>query len=327
MTVPSGTFQSFQAVGNREDLEDIIWDVSPLETPFTTQVKKGKAKATYHEWQTDALAAAATNAQVQGDDATVNTAAPTVRLRNYCQILSKTVSVSGTQDAVDKAGRDSEISYQTAKRMKELRRDLEYACVRNQASTAGAAGSGATMASLESWIATNKTSAGQTSGTTIATTQGYSGGTVAAPTDASTTGTVTEAHLKKVISLVWTAGGNPELLMVGPATKQKVSSGFSGIATRFKDVAGTKQAQIVSGVDLYVSDFGTHKLVPNRFMRDQNILALDMEFWSLDRLRTLQSWELAKTGDSEKRQMLMEVTLSSKNELASGKVSDINPAL
>jgi hypothetical protein len=312
MTVPSGTFQSFQAVGNREDLEDIIWDVSPLETPFTTQVKKGKAKATYHEWQTDALAAAATNAQVQGDDATVNTAAPTVRLRNYCQILSKTVSVSGTQDAVDKAGRDSEISYQTAKRMKELRRDLEYACVRNQASTAGAA---------------NKTSAGQTSGTTIATTQGYSGGTVAAPTDASTTGTVTEAHLKKVISQVWTAGGNPELLMVGPATKQKVSSGFSGIATRFKDVAGTKQAQIVSGVDLYVSDFGTHKLVPNRFMRDQNILALDMEYWSLDRLRTLQSWELAKTGDSEKRQMLMEVTLSSKNELASGKVSDINPAL
>lgn len=327
MTVPSGTFQTFQAIGNREDLEDIIWDVSPLETPFTSAVKKGKATATFHEWQTDALAAAAANAQIQGDDATVNTAVPTVRLRNYCQILSKVVSVAGTQEAVDKAGRDSELSYQKAKRMKELRRDLEFAVVRNQNSTAGAAGTAAKLASLESWIATNKTSAGQTSGTSIATTPGYSGGTVAAPTDGSTTGTLTEAMLKNVISLAWTAGGDPAMLMVGPTVKQKISSGFSGIATRFRDVPSGKQAQVISGVDLYISDFGEHKIVPNRFMRDQNILALDMEYWRLDRLRTLQSWPLAKTGDSEKHQMLMEVTLSSLNELASGKVSDINGSL
>jgi len=325
MTVPSGTFQTFQAVGNREDLEDIIYDISPMQTPFQSMIKKGKATATRHEWQTDSLAAAATNAQLQGDDATVNTAVPTVRLSNLCQILSKTISVSGTQEAVDKAGRASEFAYQTDKRMRELKRDLELSLTRNQASTAGAAGTAATMASLESWLSTNETTVGTAS--SLATTPGYASGSVASPTDASATGTVTEAVLKSMISQVWAAGGEPSVLMVGPLTKQKISGGFSGIATRFRDVPSGKQAQITSGVDLYVSDFGDHKIIPNRFMRDRNIFLLDPEYWELARLRPLTSWDLAKTGDSEKKQMLMEVTLVSKNEASSGKIVDINPAL
>lgn len=323
MTVPAGTFQTFQAVGNREDLEDIIYDISPMETPFQSMISKGKATATRHEWQTDALASAATNAQLQGDDATVLTATPTVRLSNLCQILSKTISVSGTQEAVDKAGRDSEFAYQTQKRMKELKRDLELSLTRNQASTSGAAGTAATMASLESWLATNETSVGSGAGTT----PGFASGSVASPTDPTATGTVTEAVLKRMISQVWTAGGDPAVLMVGPLTKQKISGGFSGIATRFRDVPSGKQAQITSGVDLYVSDFGDHKIIPNRFMRDRNIFLLDMDYWELARLRPLQSWPLAKTGDSEKKQMLMEVTLVSKNEAASGKIADIDPSL
>lgn len=324
MTAPSGTFQTFQAIGLREDLEDDIWDVSPTETPFSMLIPKGKADATFHEWQTDALDPAGSNATIQGDDATVNTAVPTVRLRNYTQILDKVISISGTQEVVDKAGRASEMAYQTAKRMKELKRDLEYALVRNQASTAGAAATAATLASVESWIATNKTSVG--SGGTP-TTPGYASGTVAAPTDNSTAGTVTEAHLKTMIATCWQAGGDPELLMVGAQTKQKISGGFSGIATRFKDVPMGKQANIVSGVDFYVSDFGTHKVVPNRFVRDRNILGLDMNYWELGRLRGTQSMPLAKTGDSEKKLILMEVTLISRNELANFKVTDINPAL
>lgn len=327
MTVPAGTFQTFQAVGNREDLDDIIWDISPMEVPFQSMIKKGKATATRHEWQTDALAAAATNAQLQGDDATVLTATPTVRVSNLCQILSKTISVSGTQEAIDKAGRASEIAYQTSKRMKELKRDLELSLTRNQGSTTGAAGTAATMAGLEGWISTNETSVGQTSGTTIATTPGFASGSVAAPTDASTQGTVTEAHLKTRIATVWAAGGDPTVIMVGPLTKQKISGGFSGVATRFRDVPSGKQAQVVSGVDLYVSDFGEHKIIPNRFMRDRNIFLLDPDYWELASLRKTQSWPLAKTGDSEKRQMLMEVTLVSKNEAANGKIADIDPAL
>ena len=322
--VPSGTFQSFQAIGNREDLSDIINDISPTETPFFMKAKKGKANATFHEWQTDALDAAGTNAAIQGNDAVINTAVPTVRLRNYTQILTKSVSVSGTQEAVNKAGRASELAYQMAKRSRELKRDVEYALVRNQASTSGAAGSGATLAGVEGWLATNKTSVGTG---TAQTTPGYSGGTVAAPTDSTVAGTVTEVALKDVIQKCWTQGGDPGVLMVGPATKSKISGSFTGIATRYRDVPSGKQAQIISGVDLYVSDFGEHELVPNRFMRDQNILVLDMDYWTVATLRGFQSTDLAKTGDSMKKQILTELTLVSNNEKASGKVTDINPAL
>lgn len=324
MAVPAGTFQTFTSIGNREDLENIIWDITPTETPFQNRVKKGKAKATFHEWQTDALDAAAANIQVQGDDATTNTATPTVRLRNYCQILSKTARVSGTMEAIDRAGRDSEMAYQVSKRMKELKRDLEWALTRNQQSTSGAAAAGASMAGLESWIATNKTSVGTG---TAQTTPGYSGGTVLAPTDSTVAGSLTEASLKAVIAACWSAGGEPSMLLVGPLTKQKISTGFTGIATRYRDVPSRSQAQVIAGVDLYVSDFGEHQLVPSRFMRDQNVLCLDMNYWRLDQLRPISSHELAKTGDSERRQILMEVTLSSLNEKASGKVADINPAI
>ena len=323
MSVPAGTFDSFSAIGDREDLEDIIYDISPLETPFVTGVARLKANATFHEWQTDILASAATNAAIQGNDASVLTATPTVRLRNYTQILTKTVSVSGTQEAVNKAGRDSELAYQMAKRSKELKRDLEYAAVRNQTSTSGSTGAtAATMAAVEAWI-TTYTSAGTG---TAQTTPGYSSGTVAQPTDSSVAGSVSEAMMKGVIATVWTNGGDPGTLMVGPKTKQKISGSFNGIATRYR-MTPEGQADIISGVDLYVSDFGEHRLVPNRFMRDQNILILDMEFWGIAYLRGFQSWDLAKTGDSIKRQILVEATLVAKNALSSGKVTDINPAL
>ncbi len=295
-----------------------------METPFASAAKKGKAKGKTHDWQTDALDAAAANSQIEGDDATTNTASPTVRLSSYCQILTKVARVSGTQEAVDKAGRASEMAYQVRKRMAEIKRDLEFACIRNQAQSAGNATTAARFAGVESWLATNKTSVGTG---TAQTTPGYSSGTVASPTDSTVAGTVTESALKSVIQACYTAGGDPGVLMVGPATKSKVSSAFAGIATRFRDANGNKQAAIVSGVDLYISDFGEHKIVPNRFMRDQNILVLDMEYWSIDSLRALRSFDLAKTGDSERKQLLMEVTLASLNEKASGKVCDINPAL
>src|SRR5262245_43878331 len=160
MTVPTGTFQTYQAIGNREDLSDVIWDVSPTETPFASGIAKVKAKAVYHEWQTDALDAAATNAAVEGDDAATNTATPTVRLRNYCQIFTKTVRVSGTQQVVEKAGREDELSYQVRKRMKEIKRDLEFALVNTRISSAGSATVGRTLAGLETWMATNRTTVG-----------------------------------------------------------------------------------------------------------------------------------------------------------------------
>jgi hypothetical protein len=308
-----------------------------VETPFQTRIAKVKAKAVYHEWQTDALDAAGTNAQIEGDDATTNTATPTVRPRNYCQILAKTVRVAGTQEAVDKAGRESELAYQTMKRMKEIKRDLEFALVNNRASSAGSATVGRTMAGVESWLATNKTTVGATA--TGATTPGYSGGTVAAPTDASVAGSFTESSLKAIIQACYNAGGDPTMLMVNPGTKVKMSTAFTGLATRFRDVPSKQQAQIVAGADVYVSDFGVHTIVPNRFMRASGGVGngavttygvcqvLDPEYWALAQLRPLRQWDLAKTGDSERKQLLMEATLVCRNELASGKVTDINYAI
>ena len=320
MAIPAGTFKTYEAIGNREDLSDIIYDISPTETPFLSMAAKAKAKSRRHEWQTDSLASAATNSQIEGDDATANTATPTVRLANDCQILSKTVAVTGTQEAVDKAGRNSEMAYQIAKRSKELKRDLEYALTRNQGATNGASGTAPTMSGIESWLATNRTTLGATIST--ATTPGYASGEAAAPTDASVAGTFTKAGLDKVIQLCWTQGGEPKVIMVGPYNKT-VLSGFAGIATLYKEVPGMKQGVIVGGADAYVSNFGEHVIIPSRFSRDQTALVLDMDYWAVAYLRPWTQFELAKTGDSERRQILVECTLEARNEAASGKVSDL----
>jgi len=294
---------------------------------------KQNVTATYTEWQTDALDDVGANANVQGDDASTNTAVPTVRLRNYCQILDKVAQVSGTQEEIDKAGRKSEMAYQMAKRSRELKRDLEYALVQNQSSTSGGAGSAALMASVESWL-NSRTASGQRRGYTslqqtgtAATSSGYVSGTVAAPTDAATPGTLTEQALKSVIAELWDAGGDPSTIMVGAAGKQKISTSFAGIATRYRDVPSGKQAQVIGGVDLYISDFGEHRIVPNRFMRTRTVLALDMEYWAVGYLRGFRSSDLAKTGDSMRRQLLVEATLIAKNPAASGKIADVNFAL
>jgi hypothetical protein len=320
MAAPAGTFQVYQSVGNREDLEDVIYSISPTDTPFVSMIGRGKAKAVYHEWQTDALAAAsATNAAIEGDDATILTATPTVRLGNYCQILTKAISISGTQETINKAGRKSELAYQIAKRGKELKRDLEAVSSQNKGSTTGAAASARAMASLESWLFTNRTDLG-TGGNN--TTPGFISGIVAAPTDASVAVTFTKAALDTVIQACWTAGGDPSKILVGPYNKTK-ASGFTGISTLYKEINGMKQGVITSGVDTYVSNFGEHFIVPSRFNRDKTVCVIDPEYWELAYLRPFQQFELAKTGDSERRQMLCEVTLVSKNEAASGKITSL----
>ena len=282
---------------------------------------KVKAKAVNHEWQTDELAAAATNRNVEGDDSAVNTAVPTVRINNYCQIFKKTIQVAGTQEAVDKAGRDSEIAYQLMKRGKEIKRDIEFALTRNQASSAGGVATARSLASVESWIASNKTSKGTG---TAQTTPGFSGTTVLAPTDSTAAGSFAEADLKAMIKEAWEDGGSPSVVMVGPTAKQKISS-FAGIATLYRDAGTTaKGTRIIGAADVYVSDFGEHRIVPNRFSRDQTVLLLDMDYWAVASLRGMTKEKLAKTGDSEKWHLLTELTLESRNEKASAKIADVN---
>ena len=307
----SDTFDTYDSIGEREDLSDVIYNISPTDTPFLSSAAKTKATAVLHEWQTDTLtAASSSNAVIEGDEATLDAITATVRLSNSCQIMDKTIVITGTQEAVDKAGRASEIAYQVAKRAKELKRDLETMLTTNNAEVTGSATAAREMGSLRAWVATNDVMG--TSGTS-----GSVGNTAA--TD-GTQRAFTETLLKSVIKSVWSAGGNPTMIMVGPFNKQKLS-GFTGNSTRFD--AGA-DATLYTSVDVYASDFGQLQVVPNRFSRDRDAWVLDIDYLGVAFLRDFTMHELSKTGDSEKRQLLLEATLESRNEAASGVVADVS---
>lgn len=252
MALPTNTWSSFSAVGNREDLAEAIYDISPMDTPLASGISKVSASSVYHEWQSDTLRAAAANIALEGDDATGYTITPTTRLGNYCQISQETVVVSGTQRAVNTAGRRDEYTYQTLKSGNQLKRDMELALTQNQASSAGGIGTGRALASLESWLATNKTSVGTG---TAQTTPGFSGGTVAAPTDSSVAGALTKASIDDVIQKCWTNGGAPDTIMCGPANRTNIS-GFTGISTLQTTAESSGDIALIGGVDMYKSNFG-----------------------------------------------------------------------
>jgi hypothetical protein len=317
------TYTKYDAVGQREDLSDVIYNISPTDTPIMSSIGKTKATAVNHEWQTDSLAAATTaNALVEGADATSATMSPTTRLGNLTQIVGKTVQVSGTLESVDKAGRKSEKAYQLAKASAEIKRDIETIITANQAAVAGnGTNTARKMSSLLSFIKTN-TSVG--AGTTTAGADPTTIG-VSARVDADTTRTFTEAMLKEVVREVFASGGTPSVLMVSPALKQTVS-GFTGLAATRYQAPVSGQATILAGADIYQSDFGQISIVPNRFMRSRDALLLDPEYAALAYLRPFQTIELAKAGDSDKTQILAELTLEVRNEAAHGGVFDLNAA-
>jgi len=313
------TFDRYSAIGAREDLSDVIYSISPTDTPIMSSIGKSKATGTFHEWQTDALAAATTaNALIEGADATSATITPTTRLGNFTQIVGKTIQVSGTLEAVDKAGRKSEKAYQLAKASAEIKRDIEAIITANQGQSNGTSGSAArVMGSLLSYIKTNTNKgAGTTPGvdpTTIGVSTRVDG----------TTRAFTETFLKDVVAKVFTSGGTPAALFVSPAQKQVVS-GFTGLAAQRYQVPTSGQATILAGADLYQSDFGVLSIVPDRFMRSRDALILDPEYAALAFLRPFQTNELARVGDAEKTQILAEFTLEVRNEAAHGGVFDLS---
>lgn len=334
------TFKTFEAIGNKEDVHNAIYDISPNETPFLSMAKRLTARNKTHEWQTDRLAAAsASNATIEGDDAAADTATPTIRLKNYAQLMDKVAYVSTTQEAIDHYGRDSEMAYQMAKRSKELKRDLEAALVQNNAATTGAAGAAAhKMASFESWLHTggvassvlaapNSTTIAQSS--TAQTTAGWTTSTgipTSAPVDGTTAGTITESIVKGCIQRAWDAGGETAVIMVPGIGKQKLSGSFTGVATRYREITKGNMDSI-GGMDLYVSDFGEHKIVPNRFMRSSVLFGIDPNYIGVAYLQPFNTFELAKTGHAMKRAIAVEATLVVQNPLAHFKVSDVNFAL
>ena len=308
------------AVGQREDLSNTIFNIAPTETPVVSSIGKTKATATYHEWQTDDLAAANNDGLLEGADAAAASATPTVRVGNRTQIQGKTVHVSGTLDAVDKAGRKTETAYQLAKSGQELKRDMEKTILSNVDQSAGTTATPRLLGGIQTWLKSNFVT--MTDGVAPTTADGNN-----TRTEGATAAAFTEAKLKECVKKVFENGGSPTMLVVPPTQKQVVSE-FAGIAAQRYEAPKAKATTIIGAADVYLSDFGTLSVVPDRFMTAddtpaEQALVLDPTMASIATLRPFQSQLLAKTGDSEKHQMIVEYTLAVNNEKTHGIVADL----
>ena len=326
LTGTSSTYSVGTGGGNREDLEDVIHELFADENWFQTNLDSVSASATLHEWLGDELDSPASNINIEGDDATFATVANPARYSNYTQILKKTFIISGTQEVVNKAGRSSEVGRQATKKMREAANDFEWAIVRNQAGTAGAAATGRSFASVETWI--GATAASSSAATQVvlstsiasATTAPVASGTPgAAPTDGTTTAALTEAGFKLALESNYNQGSTTDVVVVNSTAKNYIND-FTGIATRNVDVGREQQASITGAADLYVSNFGVHRVVLHRHARASVALCLDSDLWAIGTLRNWMTEPLAKTGDAEKRQILCEKTLVCRNPRGNAKV-------
>jgi len=309
---------SYDTTGIREDLSDIIYNISPTDTPFLSGVGKTKATNTNYSWQTDTLTAVAVNAKDEGATISYPTLSSSTKLTNYTQISSKAAQVSGTDQSVNLAGRNTELAYQVAKSAKELKRDMENALLANVAAAAGTSGSPARkLGGVVTWISSN-VSAG---------TGGSGSGSGTIRTD-GTQRAFTETLLRATLKTTWDSGGNPDTIMLNGFNKQKLSF-FTGGATRFDKA---EDRRLMTSIDVYESDFGTMKVVPNRWIRKanstsakrgQDVLLLEMDMWAVAFLRDFKLESPAMTADADQRFLVAEYTLESKNEAASGLVTDV----
>lgn len=316
MAAPINTYKSTDQVGIREDLSDIISDISPTETPLYSAMKKIKATNTIHEWQTDALdAPSEDNAHVEGDDTTAQVSTPTTRLNNQCQIFKKSATVSGTDQGLNKAGRAREMAYQITKRMKELKRDMEKSIFANKAKVTRGEATAGVFAGIPAWIATNTNNVG-----------GGGADPTGDGTDARTDGTQTafsQADFDLTMQNIWDEGGEPDSVFLS-SFQMDVALGFTGMnnqrSTIGASVGGTNS--VVNAMDVYVTPWGTVDFIPSRHVRSRDVWIIQRDKWAFANLRPVKNEPLAKTGDSEKRQIIAEGTLVCYNEKANGGVVD-----
>jgi hypothetical protein len=315
MAIVTNTFTSHDGVGIRESLADVIANISPEEVPFQSNVGSENVANTYFEWQTDSLAATSTTGVIDGDDvSSFDSTSATTRVGNYTHIRRRTTIVADNFSALDTAGRNDELSYQIAKRGKELKRDIEAVLTANNAQVAGNSSTARETGGLGAWIATN---ANAGTGGALATGNG---------TTARTDGTqrdFTETMLKDAMQQAFVSGGQPSILMVGPHNKTVVS-GFAGIAAQRYQAPSDAPTTIIGAADVYLSDFGTLNVVANRFSPERTAYLLDPEYASVCYLRPIQNVELSKTGDAEKSMVIAEFGLKVTNEAAHAVVADLN---
>lgn len=351
MAVPAQALDR-TGIGNkaREDLADIIYNISPTECPFTMLVGRTSADQDAHEWVTDSLAAARSdNRHVDGDDFSaegdtgqVGTGFDGVaitagsRIGNHCQISRKDIVVTRRANRVRKAGRRDELGYQIAKAGRELKRDVEAACMANNNAVQGTTSVAGQAGSYLAWMRNNSSRYNILSGTDgadpAALVSGFPTGTAA--TDAGKVRAASEQDILDVIGECYIEGGEIDTMLMHPTLKQKwsqymfnPSSTNSGrIATPFQDHGKSPKAgaTALGAVDVYVSDFGVIDVIPDRFMRTRDILVFEAAMWALAYLDPYQQFDIAKSGDSEKRVLLVDWTLEARNPDSSGIIADVD---
>ena len=326
MGVPSNTRETYGAIGIREDLSNIIYNISPMDTPFLNSCGRGSCDNTTFEWQTDTLKTAAANMQPEGNDYANTAATEPVRLTNYTQISATQVQSSGTAEAVDFAGRKSTQAYQLAKRAKEMKRDMEYMLLQGTVKVLGASGTARETAAFASWVGTNDAAtsnvvaASTGAGITNSGASGYPDGTTNSATGGAST-TTTIALINNVAERVWNLGGSPDTILCNGTVKGTISSSSVGgavVAEPRGNNSGSGPITAVNAVDVLVTDFGTFKVVPDRFIPATNVDFVDFDLWSVDYLRPFRTETLAKSGDSVKQLLIAEYGLRAKNGNGSG---------
>jgi Family of unknown function (DUF5309) len=307
----------------REDLSNYIYNIAPTECPVMSNSGRDTAKQTFFEWQTDGLATASNTPVIEGDDivGTTDLRAPTNRVNNYTQINRKIITVSGTLEAVDKAGMKSYLAYELAKAASEMKRDMETAVTGMQIGVAGSNSVARKTAGMGAWIITNF-SAGAGTGAVPIMSGGAGNGTPGTAAVAGTPRALTEALFKTAQQNVWIQGGNPKVAYMG-ATQKVVFSTFAGIATRFRDVPAGKQADIVGAADTYIGDFGETDAVPTRFIPASIVYVGDPEYMSLAYLRPMTTEVMARTADGQKRMLICEWGLRMKSQYSWAAIADL----
>lgn len=325
MSQPTNLYDTYDADGLREDVSELIHNISPTETPFLSAIGTTDATNINHQWQTDILEAPdGDNAAVDGEDAALVEPSPTTLVGNYTQIGTKVFGVSGTLEVAAKYGRDSELAYQAAKKARVLKTDVDMGMMGvNEGSAVGDSSTPRRSGSLESWLETN-VDLGATGAA-----GGFSGGTTTARTD-GTPRPFSQSQLDGVTQSCWDNGARPDLIFVG-STQKKHFAGFDGVGARRTDA---QERTVYATADLYASLFGDMRIVPTRHIRkvitdvatakDYNVFVIDPEYAKIAYYRPWQQFDLAKSGDSIKREMLVEWTLEVCNEAAHGLIGDLN---
>jgi hypothetical protein len=314
MTQPANTFDSYDSVGIREDLSNVIYNVSPEETPFYSKAKKTSAKNTLVEWQTDSLRASAANAHIEGDATAGEARSATTRLGNYCQIFKNAVVVPDTDEGLDKAGRAKEVAYQTLKIAKEQKLDIEKALFANNARVAGNATTARELAGVPAWLTTS-TNFGANEGA-----DPTGDGTDARTDETTTLIAFSQARFDSVMQSIWSAGGKADTVYLS-AFQMNLALGFTGNNSQ-RSTVQAGDAKVIKSLAVYVTPWGTVEFMPSRENRSRDVFIIQDNMWEVALLRPTKNVALAKTGDNTTRQVVTELTLCAKNEAANGGIFD-----